>query len=151
MILFLLLALLGFIASVVVHASTFAAVPPLGMREAWPLHIGIFIVFLPMVLSQQHKQKIDAPARAKAGTMDDLLRHAPRWMRQVTLICFSYAIVNFVIFMGSEICASATAKSAPSMDGTSFETTTAPSCGRSASRRSAFMRRVSRAGSRDTG
>jgi hypothetical protein len=102
MILFLLLALLGFVASVVVHASTFAAMPPLGMHEAWPLHIGIFIVFLPMVLSQQRNRQLDRPKRAKAGTMDDLLRDAPRWMRQFTTICFTYAIVNFVVFMGSQ-------------------------------------------------
>src|SRR3954470_9381882 len=103
MIVFLILALLGLIASVVVHVSTFAAMPPLGMHQTWPLHIGIFIVFLPMILSQQRKQRSGSPAGATAGSMDELLGQAPRWIRQMTTICFIYAIVNFALFMGGSI------------------------------------------------
>ena len=40
MALFVVLALLGFVASAVAHVSTFLPVPPLGMERAWPLHIG---------------------------------------------------------------------------------------------------------------
>ena len=101
MIVFLLLSLAGFIASVIVHASSFSATAPIGMHNAWPLHIGIFVLFLPMALLQQRQKRPARVSDANAGTSDELpRRHTPRWMRWVTGACLAYAIASLLLFTG---------------------------------------------------
>jgi hypothetical protein len=94
MIVFLLLALLGFIASVAVQVSTFVGGHAVGMSQSWPLHVGIFIVFLPMALGQ-HRYRAEADGKGQSP-------RAPRWMGAVTGVCLAYAIVSFVLFVGAE-------------------------------------------------
>jgi hypothetical protein len=96
MAIFVVLALLGFVASMVVHASTFLPVPPLGMDQAWPLHVGIFLVFVPMVFAQKRQDRQDANASRSQDT--DLAR-APRWMRTLLGVVFAYAMLNFAVGM----------------------------------------------------
>ena len=101
MIVFLLLSLAGFIASVVVHVSSFSAATPVGMHRAWPLHIGIFIVFLPMALLQQRQRRSGGVSDAGSGRKDESPRgHTPRWMRWVSGLCVAYAAVSFLLFTG---------------------------------------------------
>ena len=71
MIVFLVLSSAGFIASVVVQASSFSVTAPVGMRNAWPLHIGILIVFLPMALVQQRLRRSGVEAGAKDESPDE--------------------------------------------------------------------------------
>ena len=97
MVVLFLLAILGFTASLVVHLSTYLGAPPLGMGQVWPLHIGIFLVFIPVVLAQPRNAKT-AEAEGPRGAAAQFA-YAPRWMRAVLGCCFVYAIVNFLIFI----------------------------------------------------
>ena len=94
---FLLLAVLGLILSIVSHVAAIAGAPqPLG-EEAWALHIGIFVVWIPAVivanrLSRDVKQK---------DLWKAVLRGCPPWMRWMTYGFFAYAVINFAIFFAS--------------------------------------------------
>ena len=100
MIFFLVLALVGFVASAVVHASTFLHAPPLGMNQTWPLHLGIFIVFIPAFLTERRRDRTaaatdgkDVPKPARGGGYS----HAPRWASALLAVVFGYAIFNFFL------------------------------------------------------
>jgi hypothetical protein len=94
MILFMVLALLGFVASLVVQISTFAASPGLGMGRTWFLflHVGVFVVFIPMALSQRNDR---AGGGAKGGRAAAQWPNAPAWMKTVLAVCVVYALVSF--------------------------------------------------------
>jgi len=100
MIFFLVLALVGFVASAVVHASTFLHAPPLGMNQTWPLHLGIFVVFIPAFLTERRRDRTaaatdgkDVPKPARGGDYP----HAPRWASALLAVVFGYAIFNFFL------------------------------------------------------
>jgi hypothetical protein len=99
---FLLLALVGFVTSAVVHASTFFPVPPLGIEQTWPLHLGIFVVFVPGFLTQRRRGRAAAtpdaerlPHRSPARDATD----APRWPYAALAVVGCYAVVNFCVGM----------------------------------------------------
>jgi hypothetical protein len=94
MILFLFLAILGFTASVIVHGSTFVGRLPLGMNRAWPLHIGIFLVFVPALLLQRR-----VAGGKRKGSWREQFAHAPRWMMRLLSGLFLYTLVNFAAGM----------------------------------------------------
>jgi hypothetical protein len=100
MIVFLLLALLGLGFSLAVHLSTFTSNRPPMMSQVWPLHVAIFVVFVPMIIAQ--KRWGDPSSAKKRGSMGDMFSMTPKWMRIAFTICFFYAIANFVIFMVRE-------------------------------------------------
>jgi hypothetical protein len=97
MVVLFLLAILGFTASLAVHLSTYLGAPPLRMGQVWPLHIGIFLVFIPVVLAQPQNAKT-AKAEGRRGAAEQFAC-APGWMRAVLGCCFVYAMVNFLIFI----------------------------------------------------
>ena len=87
------IAVLGFLASLVVHGMTFAGVDVMdGFPFAWLLHLGIFAVFVPFFLS----------ARAKYGSSADpklCFSESPPWAKWLALAVGAYAFVNFALFM----------------------------------------------------
>jgi hypothetical protein len=84
--LFALLAWLGFAASLVVHVSTFFPAVGIEDRSAiWALHVGVFVVCLPMIVSLKK--------RGRPGI--ELTRSA--WA--LVAVFFVYALVNFALFM----------------------------------------------------
>ena len=87
MIVFMVLSVLGFIASATVHLASWGH-EPLGMEQTWPLHVGIFVVLLPALM-----------AAKRGGGQDPQFGHAPPWMVTVQKACGAYAIVNFLIFI----------------------------------------------------
>jgi hypothetical protein len=97
MIVFMILAAVGFVASAIVHAESWGP-RPLGIEQTWPLHVGIFIVFIPAVLGQKQPSGNSAAAR-QARRKGPQYEYAPRWMRSVLSVCGAYALVNFVAFM----------------------------------------------------
>jgi hypothetical protein len=97
MVVLFLLAILGFTASLAVHLSTYLGAPPVGIGQVWPLHIGVFLVFIPVVLAQPRNAKT-AAAEGPRGAPEQFA-YAPGWMRAVLGCCFVYAIVNFLIFL----------------------------------------------------
>jgi hypothetical protein len=97
MVVLFLLAILGFAASLAVHLSTYLGAPPLGMGQVWPLHIGVFLVFIPVVLGPPRNAKTPEAEGPRGNPLQ--LGHAPGWMRAVLGCCGVYAIVNFLIFI----------------------------------------------------
>src|SRR5688500_2935075 len=99
MILFLLLSIVGLIASVVVHFSTFGAGVTLTMKETWPLHVGIFLVFIPAAATERRSPSNNAREEKKQLPLREQFPDAPRWMHWLFVAFFVYAIVNFLVFM----------------------------------------------------
>jgi hypothetical protein len=91
---FVLLSAFGLVASAVAHFSTFAGVDPQQVFPAvWLLHIGIFIVFIPAVATQNSKRSIQDKKSAQFGPL------APVWMKKLTGALFMYMFINFAIFI----------------------------------------------------
>src|SRR3954470_1613926 len=95
MVVLFLLAILGFTASLTVHLSTYLGAPPLGMGQVWPLHIGVFLVFIPVVLAQPRNANT-AEAEGPRGAPEQFA-YAPGWMRAALGCCFVYAILGLVL------------------------------------------------------
>src|SRR5690348_9173374 len=103
---FLVLAVLGFFASLVVHFSTFTS-HPIAMERSWPLHFGIFIVFIPAALIQRRSRRDAKDATAAAAATPrpgragwrEHFPHAPAWMHAALTVFFVYALVNFALFI----------------------------------------------------
>jgi hypothetical protein len=89
-------ALGGFIISLTVHALTYVGIdtatyfPPI-----WALHLGIFVVFVPFVITVQPIQRANSrnPIRA-------VFANVPLWAKVILGMIFVYAIINFMLFMG---------------------------------------------------
>ena len=87
------LALIGFIVSTIVHIAALMGTKI--FPEAEILHVGIFVVFFPAILSTIRVQKL---RMNRSDVWKLLLLGCPSWMKKVTYVLFSYAIVNFIIF-----------------------------------------------------
>lgn len=92
---FMTLAAIGLVLSVAVHLCALFGFNVPFAKEAWGLHGGIFVVWLPTVivahrLSKDFKQK---------DLWKAALRGCPTWMKYITYFFFGYAILNFAIFM----------------------------------------------------
>lgn len=88
---FSLLALLGFIASLVAHLAGYAGIDrPFGMNP-WPLHVGIFIVWFPAVLASMQLSK----GFPQKDMWKAALRGCPKWMRYAFYGLFGYAFLSF--------------------------------------------------------
>jgi hypothetical protein len=96
MFLFLLIAIFGFVLSLIVHVRTFGN-HPVAMARLWPLHVGTFVVFLLMIIAQ--KRRGEPSARNKGGSTSDIFSLTPAWMRALLAICFLYAIFTFALFI----------------------------------------------------
>jgi hypothetical protein len=92
---FICLAMLGLVLSLIAHVSALLGMPqPLG-SAAWGLHIGIFVVWLPAVITANRLVK---DFRQK-DFWKAALRGCPAWLRWLTYAFFAYAIINFVTFI----------------------------------------------------
>jgi hypothetical protein len=93
-------AAIGLVASLVVHIASFFVTPPGGNALFLALHVGIFPLWLPIVLIAN--KRTGGAVRARGGQSwsywKTILEGAPRWMRLMTLGFFVYAIANFIIF-----------------------------------------------------
>lgn len=89
------LALAGFMASAIAHLFSYMGIDkPFGI-DPWPLHIGIFIVWLPAVIVAQRLSK-DFPQK---DIWKATLRGCPSWMKKTFYILFVYAFINFFVFL----------------------------------------------------
>jgi hypothetical protein len=98
---FLALAILGLLASVVVHGSTFFTDRLAMQHGTWLLHVGIFVVCIPAFVIQNRARAAAASTRSKGkkpAGLDDVAPYAPRWMNVLTAACFVYAFINFGTF-----------------------------------------------------
>ncbi|MBS3945508.1 MAG: hypothetical protein KGZ42_08415 [Melioribacter sp.] len=72
----------------------------------WLLHVGIFVVWLPVVFILTKNEELKA--FRQSGTLNQLnpvaaskifFRQTPRWLTIIAVAGFFYAIINFVFFM----------------------------------------------------
>ena len=94
---FSLLALAGFFVSLIAHLAGYAGVErPFGINP-WPLHVGIFVVWLPAVLAAMRLSK-DVPQK---DMWKATLRGCPKWMKHLLYGLFGYAFLSFFVFFVS--------------------------------------------------
>src|SRR3954471_14745423 len=86
----MLLAGTGFLLSLLAHIASLLGVQLPG--SVWLLHIGVFVVWLPVVYLQK---------RNKKGAATDAWRELPRWLRMTAQIVTVYVVLNFVLFMAT--------------------------------------------------
>lgn len=87
-----IVSLIGFICALVVHTLTFVhgGIDP-EMSQIWFLHLGIFVVFLPFVISMRSTYG----SNLSKGQLKAIL---PRWANMVLAVTFVYAFLNFALF-----------------------------------------------------
>jgi len=92
--LFVALSAIGLVVSLWVHLGAVMgrSVSPL----FWILHVGIFVVWLPAVLVAQ---RLVGNVNRK-DFWKVILKGSPDWMRYMVYTFFTYALVNFLLFMG---------------------------------------------------
>lgn len=88
------LAACGLALSLAVHGIALAGITIPGGKLVWGLHIGIFVVWIPTVISSmqtaRYATRKDGWKAAFAG--------CPVWMRRAGYVLFGYAIINFIVF-----------------------------------------------------
>ena len=88
---FFIFSLVGLFSSLFVHLSTFFGIDPSKhVPWVWVLHLGIFVVFFPMVFVQGLKSRKDFWSKIFAAI--------PRWARYTIKFFFAYTIINFALF-----------------------------------------------------
>jgi hypothetical protein len=84
-------AFTGFFISLIVHLTTFFGIDPARhVPGVWVLHLGIFIVFIPMLFVQGLTRKKDFWPKFFAPM--------PHWAQYTIKAFFAYAAINFVLF-----------------------------------------------------
>ena len=88
---FSILALTGFFASLLVHLTTFFGIDPTKhVPWVWGLHLGIFVLFIPMLFVQGLTPRKDF--------WNKIFADMPRWARYTIKAFFAYALINFALF-----------------------------------------------------
>jgi hypothetical protein len=90
-------AALGLVLSLAVHVLALTGLQPGGNAVFVGLHVGIFPLWLPVILIAR---KLAGPKQlTRLADWNAVLSDCPAWMRYMTYAFFVYAIVNFVVFM----------------------------------------------------
>jgi hypothetical protein len=88
---FSIFAFTGFFISLIIHLTTFFGIDPAKhVPLVWVLHLGIFIVFIPMLFVQGLTPKKDFWPKFFASM--------PRLAQYTVKAFFAYAIINFALF-----------------------------------------------------
>ncbi len=92
---FMYAAMLGLVVSVVIHIMALLGITLTSYEVFKALHLGIFIVGFPTIIilmlsGKDLKQK---------EFWTEALRACPKWMRNMTIFFFGYAILNFLLFV----------------------------------------------------
>lgn len=90
----MLIAALGFLASIICHVLSWLGIEPPGGHIVLCLHVGIFIIWLPLVLFANRTM----PKGAR-NNIDHIWAELPAWLNKSFSILFAYAILNFVYFV----------------------------------------------------
>lgn len=92
---FLILTMAALILSAIAHFATFFGIDPQAKFPAvWLLHLGIFIVILPLLIVYGKEPG------GRFGTIDHTLvmKYVPSWMKSLLMILSIYTAVNFGLF-----------------------------------------------------
>jgi Na+/H+ antiporter NhaA len=85
---------MGFGASLICHVLGWMKMDPPGGKAALALHIGIFMVWIPLVISSNRTM----PTRGR-GNLEHLLAALPKWTRVAVMVLFAYALAHFALFV----------------------------------------------------
>ena len=87
------IALIGFCLSLIVHGlAYFGFDVQTQVPAVWVLHVGIFVVFIPMVLQLNSGEAKDDPVAMFSGL--------PAWAVLSIVILMGYVVVNFFVSLG---------------------------------------------------
>jgi len=103
-------AVTGWILALIVH---FLSLVNLDVTEKvpfiWLLHLGIFVVWIPIVLDRKINEDFKALKNSNIGKRMSpfalfkvIVRNTPTWLTIVAIVGFYYAILNFVLFIFSQ-------------------------------------------------
>jgi hypothetical protein len=103
-------ALIGFIASVIVHALALADIDANEkVPFVWVLHIGIFAVMLPIILDLQknkelqvYKQRVNTEKLSLLGLYKIVFKDVPPYAVVLLGVLLVYTVINFFIFFTAE-------------------------------------------------
>ncbi|EEF61796.1 hypothetical protein [Pedosphaera parvula] len=93
-ILLMVTALTGLIASIACHLMGWLHVEPPWGKSVFILHVGIFVVWFPLVILANRTMP-----KAGRNNMKHLLAVLPKWVRVACAVLFAYAILHFVYFI----------------------------------------------------
>jgi hypothetical protein len=94
-----ILAALGFAVSLVVHLATYLGVNvSRHVPAVWLLHVGVFIVFVPMVITIYTKSGKSRP-QSGGDFWRQFFNPMPRWVRLLSYGLFAYVAINFILFV----------------------------------------------------
>lgn len=89
------IAAIGLALSVVVHGAALSGIDVMSrVPYVWGLHVGIFIVFVPAVISARRRF-------ARRPPLADLRQAFPGWIKVFAGVFFAYALVNFYVSFSS--------------------------------------------------
>jgi len=86
----------GFVASVACHVLGWLGVEPSWGKSVFVLHVGIFVVWIPLVLFAN--RTMPKPGR---GNLKHLFAVFPKWVQGVAYALFGYTMLNFAYFVYS--------------------------------------------------
>jgi len=103
-------AVIAWISGLLVHILSLADVDVAGnLPFVWILHIGIFVVWIPMILHlrkneelKQFRQLSKQDRTNSASFINIIFKQTPTWLKTIAIAGFFYAMINFFIFSISE-------------------------------------------------
>lgn len=103
-------AVAGWTSGLLVHLLSLADIDVAGkVPFVWILHIGVFVVWLPTILALRNNEELKAYQQPGMRNQRNplkffriLFRQTPTWLAILAMGGFVYAVVNFMMFMGSQ-------------------------------------------------
>lgn len=103
-------ALTGWTLGLIVHILSLSDIDVTEkMPFVWLLHIGIFVVWLPVVLDLQKNEELKEYQQSgilkrmnPIGFYKIIFKDTPTWMSVIAILGFFYAFINFILFMFSQ-------------------------------------------------
>ena len=89
-----IIAAIGLVASVACHIMGWLQIEPPWGKSVFFLHIGIFVVWIPLVLSANRTMP-----KSGRNNVDHLLAELPKWARVTLGVLGAYVVMNFVYFI----------------------------------------------------
>jgi hypothetical protein len=104
------LALTGWILGLLVHILSLADIDVTEtVPFVWLLHIGIFVVWLPVILDLKKNEELQEYQQSgmlnrinPVGFYKIIFRETPTWMAIFVVAGFFYALFNFMLFFASQ-------------------------------------------------
>lgn len=104
-------ALTGWTSSLIVHLLSLADIDVSEtIPFVWFLHIGIFVVWFPVVFELKKNEELQAYQQSgilnkinQIGLLKIIFKDTPTWIIIIVAGSFFYAIINFMLFIPSQI------------------------------------------------